>query len=68
MTFNKLTPEEERVILNKGTEPPFTGKYYKHQAQGLIPASSAILHSIIHRISSIRTVAGPVSMTKSPAP
>lgn len=24
---NKLTPEEERVIIYKGTEPPFTGEY-----------------------------------------
>ena len=35
MTYNKLTPEEERVILNKGTEPPFTGKYYKSKAAGV---------------------------------
>lgn len=26
-TFNKLTPEEERVIVHKGTEPPGSGKY-----------------------------------------
>jgi len=26
-TLNKLTPEEERVIVHKGTEMPFTGEY-----------------------------------------
>nr|WP_076005049.1 methionine-R-sulfoxide reductase [Dehalogenimonas formicexedens] len=25
--FNKLTPEEERILIHKGTEPPGTGKY-----------------------------------------
>ena len=34
MEFNKLTPEEERVILNKGTEAPFTGKYTNLKENG----------------------------------
>ncbi len=25
--YNKMTPEEEAVIIHKGTEPQFTGKY-----------------------------------------
>ena len=32
--YNKLTPEEERVILRKGTEFPFTGKFNKHKESG----------------------------------
>ena len=27
MNYNKLSPEEERVIVHKATETPFTGKY-----------------------------------------
>ncbi len=34
MKYNKLTPEEERVIIHKGTEMPFTGKYYDFHEEG----------------------------------
>ena len=32
--LNKLTPEEERVIIHKGTEMPYTGKYNNHKEKG----------------------------------
>lgn len=33
-TMRPLTPEEERVIVGKGTEAPFSGKFYFHREEG----------------------------------
>src|SRR6056297_3580196 len=34
MEYNKLNEEERRVILDKGTEMPFTGQYDRHKKPG----------------------------------
>lgn len=34
MNYKKLTPQEERVIIHKGTEMPYTGIYYDHKEKG----------------------------------
>lgn len=33
--YNKLTPQEQRVILHKATDMPFTGEYYQKKDKGL---------------------------------
>lgn len=35
MKMNKLSPEEERVIVHKGTEAPFSGEYEENTASGV---------------------------------
>lgn len=34
MGYKQLTPDEERVIIHKGTERPFTGEFYEHTEKG----------------------------------
>jgi peptide-methionine (R)-S-oxide reductase len=34
MNYNKLTTEQERVIVNKATEPPFSGEYDNFYEEG----------------------------------
>lgn len=33
--YNKLTPQEEEIILNKGTEPPFSSEYDNFYKDGV---------------------------------
>jgi methionine-R-sulfoxide reductase len=33
--YNSLTTEEERIIVNKGTEYPFSGEYNNHYETGV---------------------------------
>jgi len=33
--YKKLTPEEERIILKKGTEAPYSGKYNNFYEPGI---------------------------------
>ncbi len=35
MEYNQLTPEEEYVIIHKGTERPYTGEYTNNKAEGM---------------------------------
>ncbi len=46
--YNELTPSEKSIIINKGTERPFTGLYDKHDAPGTYlcrQCGSALYHS-----------------------
>jgi len=35
MAYNELNQEEIRVIINKGTEMPGSGKFYEHYEEGI---------------------------------
>lgn len=35
MIYNKLTLQQKRIIVDKGTEPPFTGEYLNHTQAGI---------------------------------
>jgi methionine-R-sulfoxide reductase len=48
MEYNKLTPQEENIILRKGTERPFTGEYTDNKRTGTYVCrrcNTALYHS-----------------------
>ncbi len=52
--MKKLTPEEEEVILSKGTERPFSGKYNQFNKEGvyLCKQCGALLYRSSHKFDS----------------
>ena len=52
--YNELTPEETHVIVNKGTERPFTGEYTGLKAEGtfICRRCNAALYRSDHKFDS----------------
>ena len=58
MSYNPLTEEEKKVIEEKGTEKPFSGKYDE------LFAENAERRSTLQKTNSIPVAAGQVLMMK----
>ncbi len=54
MQFNKLTLEEERVIIHKGTEMPWTGKLLNNKEDGVYTCKrcNAVLYKSEYKFDS----------------
>ena len=44
MRYNLLTPEEERIILNKGTEIPYSGEFVNNKDKGIYSCKRCDAH------------------------
>ena len=62
--YNSLTKEEERVIVYKGTEYPFTGKYNNHYENGVYLCRRCELLFTTPKTNLNLTVGGLVLMMK----
>lgn len=58
--YNELTPEEEYVILRKGTEYPFTGTLLDNKKKVLISVKDAMPHFTAQKTNLNHTAAGLV--------
>jgi peptide methionine sulfoxide reductase MsrB len=63
--YNKLTPEEERVIVDKATEAPFTGKYDNFYEDGTFICQRSMRLSFHQRTSLMQDVDGQALMQAS---
>lgn len=61
MNYNTLTPEEERIIVHKGTERPFTGALLDNKAKGLYVKDAT--HHCIHPNQNLIRFAGGQALT-----
>ena len=62
-----LTPEQYRVLREKGTERPFVNEFDEHFEPGVYASPRAGRSCSVRRRNSIPAAAGPPSMPPRPA-
>jgi peptide methionine sulfoxide reductase MsrB len=67
MAYNQLTPEEEYIILHKGTERPFTGELLNNKAEGVCMQTLRYAACTHPNQNLSRIAAGQVLMMRYPA-
>ena len=52
--YNKLTADEKRVIIDKGTEYPGTGKHLKNKAVGSTARTVSLIRNVVGQVSTMK--------------